>query len=216
VRDKVERRDPLWPEQLTMAVAVVLSLFLPEALTIGPTWLLPVVEALLFSVLLASTPRQWPERPARRYVRLGLVSTMSIGNTASLILLADYGVSGAKVDGRALLLGGIILWVTSTLLFTLWYWEMDRGGPVSRRDYGPDERPDFVFPQMQMKRWAPEHWRPELIDYLYLSIINAVTFGPPEGTVGITRIAKVVMGLQSVTALATDTLIVARAVNLLH
>jgi uncharacterized membrane protein len=209
------RRDPLWPEQLTVAVAIGLSLTLPEQLTVGPTWLLPAVEGLVFAGLLATTPRDAPhERPRRRHMRIALVSLMTAGNAASLLLLAHFGVAAHKPDGRSLLNGGIVLWVTAVLLFALWYWEIDRSGPVERGTLAEGEV-DFVFPQMTESRWAPPDWMPQLPDYLYLSLVNAATFGPPEGCFPLTHLAKLMLGLQSLAALTTDTLIVARAVNVL-
>jgi hypothetical protein len=213
---ELARRDPLWPEQLTAGVAIALSLVLPEELTLGPSWLLPACEAVLFVGLVATTPRlATKEQPRRRHVRIGLVTLMSAGNAASLFLLARYGIQANNPNGRSLLVGCIVLWVSAVLLFALWFWELDRGGPV-RRHTNADAAPDFVFPQMQEEaRWAPPDWRPQLPDYFYLSLINATTFGPPEGFFPLSHVAKLVMGLQSVAALATDTLIIARSVNVL-
>ncbi|HEX7300217.1 MAG TPA: hypothetical protein VF257_14565 [Solirubrobacteraceae bacterium] len=213
-RRELARRDPLWPEQLTVGVAIALSLLLPEELTIGPTWLLPAFEAAIFAGLVATTPRPaTSEQPRRRHVRIGLVTTMSAGNAGSLFLLARYGIEAQNPNGRSLLVGGIVLWVIAVLVFAMWFWELDRGGPVERQSGG--DGPDFVFPQMQEDRWTPPDWLPALPDYLYLSLVNATTFGPPEGYFPLTHVAKLMMGLQSIAALATDTLIIARSVNVL-
>jgi hypothetical protein len=213
--EALTRRDPLWPEQLAVLAAILLSLTLPDELTVGPTWLLPVVEGVLLLGLVATTPRPGaPEPPRRRRLRIGLVSLMTAGNVASLFFLARFGVDVHQVNGHALLAGGIVLWLTAVLLFALWFWEMDRGGPIER-DVDPYTGVDFVFPQMQDQRWAPQDWVPRLPDFLYLSLVNAATFGPPEGHFPLTSLAKLMMSLQSLGALATDALIVARAVNLL-
>jgi hypothetical protein len=213
-RRELARRDPLWPEQLTVGVAIGLTLLLPEQLTVGPTWLLPTFEALIFVGLVATTPRPTTsEQPRRRHVRIALVTLMSAGNAGSLFLLAQYGIQAHNPNGRSLLVGGIVLWVIAVLVFAMWFWELDRGGPVERETRGDD--PDFVFPQMQEDRWTPPDWLPELPDYLYLSLVNATTFGPPEGFFPLSHVAKLVLGLQSVAALATDTLIIARSVNVL-
>jgi hypothetical protein len=213
-REEITRRDPLWPEHLAVLTVILLSITLPDQLTVGPTWLLPAVEGVLFAGLVATTPKAGSEPPRRRQLRIGLVTLMSAANVASLIFLAKFGVDGHHVSGRALLGGGTVLWFTSVILFALWYWEMDRGGPI-RRAAGVDARLDFVFPQMQDPRWAPRDWTPGVPDFLYLSLVNAATFGPPESHFPLTSVAKLMLALQSVGALATDTLIVARAVNLL-
>jgi uncharacterized membrane protein len=213
--EELAQRDPLWPEQLAVLAVIVLSFTLPEQLTLGPSWFLPTVEGLLFLGVVATTPRGGRhEPPRRRVVRIGLVSLMSAANVASLFFLARYGVR-ANVNAHALLAGAIVLWFTAVLLFGLWYWEMDRGGPIERTAESQD-RVDFVFPQMVESQWAPRDWVPRLPDFLYLSFVNAATFGPPESHFPLTHIAKLVLSLQALGALATDTLIVARAVNLLH
>ena len=72
-----------------------------------------------------------------------------------------------------------MLWCTNVLLFGLWYWEIDRGGPAARRRHERDY-PDFLFPQMSDPRWAPKDWMPRLIDYLYVSLTNATAFSPTD------------------------------------
>jgi hypothetical protein len=214
-RREIAHHDPLWPEQLTVLSVILLSLTLPDQLTVGPPWLLPAAEGALFLALVATTPRKRRrELPARRQLRIGLVSLMSAANVASLFFLARFGVNAQKVDGHALLIGGGVLWVTAVLLFALWYWEMDRGGPLERVAE-PETGIDFVFPQMQDPRWAPDGWLPRMPDFLYLSFVNAATFAPPESHFPITNLAKLLLSLQGLGALVTDTLIVARAVNIL-
>ena len=78
--------------------------------------------------------------------------------------------------------------MTNVLLFGVWYWQLDRGGPVARAT-DPDVYPDFVFPQMTDPRFAPADWHPGLIDYLYVSLTNATAFSPTD-TMPLTPIAK--------------------------
>ena len=106
-----------------------------------------------------------------------------------------------------------MLWATNVLLFAVWYWEMDRGGPVARY-LDRDVFPDFQFPQMENPKLAPPGWRPGFLDYLYTSLTNATAFSPTD-TMPLTQTAKVVMGVQGVAALLTVGLVVARAVNIL-
>jgi uncharacterized membrane protein len=213
-RNALQRHDPLWPEQLTVMLAIVLTAFVPDELTLGPSWLLPAIESVMLAGLVATTPRHGEgEHPRRRHLRIGLVGLLSAGNAISVFLLARYLVQSHNQNGRSLLLGGIIVWLTAVLLFALWYWELDRGGPVQRGS-AEESSPDFMFPEMQGD-WAPPDWAPQLVDYLYLSLVNAATFAPPESHVPITHIAKLVMSLQSLASLATIALVVARAVNIL-
>jgi hypothetical protein len=61
---------------------------------------------------------------------------------------------------------------------------------------------------------APEGWRPGFGDYLYTSLTAATAFSPTD-TMPLTLTAKLVMGVQSTTALMTIGLVIARAVNIL-
>jgi hypothetical protein len=107
-----------------------------------------------------------------------------------------------------------VLWATNVLLFSLWYWELDRGGPIAREQQ-KTAFPDFLFPQMIDPQFAPSDWRPMMLDYLYVSFTNATAFSPTD-TMPLSRWAKLLMAVQSGTSLATLGLVVARAVNILQ
>lgn len=208
------RTDPFWPAQLTVLAAVLMYFALPAKLTLHPTWLLPVLEGVVLAGLVAATPHPRARyHPGRRYVAMALIGLVSAVNAFSLVLLVHYLVAGGKTGGNPLLVAGAILWLTNVLLFALWYWELDRGGPIGRLT-APPERSSFLFPQMTDPKWAPADWRPEFLDYLYVSLTNATAFSPTD-TMPLTRSAKSLMGFQSVVSLVTVGLVVARAVNIL-
>ena len=214
VRSLADRGNPFWPAQATVLAALVLDLGLPKRLTIGPRWLLPVVEALLVIGLVIASPRpNIKHASVRRRVAIGLIGLVSAVNLFSLVELVHYLLRGGKTGGHALILAGVVLWGTNVLLFGLWYWELDRGGPMQRM-LVPDAPPDFLFPQMTEKGIAPEGWIPGLIDYLYVSFTNATAFSPTD-TMPLTATAKILMAVQALAALTTIGLVVARAVNIL-
>ena len=68
---------------------------------------------------------------------------------------------------------------------------------------------------MNDDRIQPADWRPQFIDYLYLSLTNAMAFSPTD-TMPLSGRAKSIMGVQSLVSLVTLGLIVARAVNILQ
>ena len=214
VRDRIEHGDPYWPAQLAVGLAIVLNLSLASQVTIGPRWLLPGVEGILLVALVVIAPsRATVHRVGERRFALAVIGLVSLVNIVLLGRLIDELINGSTVGGRSLILSGAVLWVTNVLLFAVWYWEMDRGGPVARYE-NASALVDFQFPQMDSPDLAPEGWRPGFLDYLYVSLTNSTAFSPTD-TMPLTHTAKIVMAIQSVTALLTVGLVIARAVNIL-
>ncbi|MBV9465572.1 MAG: hypothetical protein JO206_01715 [Solirubrobacterales bacterium] len=195
--------------------AIALQLLLPDRLTAGPSWLLPALEAALLVGLVVATPRELEhEHLLRRRVALGLTALVSAANITSLALLTHELLHHGPPNGRELIVSGALIWLTNVIIFGLWYWETDRGGP-GRRAAGHDAPPDFLFPQMQDDQIEPLDWRPGFIDYLYVSLTNATAFSPTD-TMPLSVTAKSMMGLQSIVSLVTIGLVVSRAVNILQ
>jgi uncharacterized membrane protein len=208
--------EPFWPAQLTIVAAILLQVSLPERLTVGPSWLVPALEGVLLVGMIVVTPNQVEdEHPRRRRVALGLTAIVTAANIYSLAALTHYLLHKTlgSAGGRELIVAGTLIWLTNFLIFGLWYWEMDRGGP-GRRAAGHDRSPDFLFPQMSDDRIQPQGWRPKFIDYLYVSLTNATAFSPTD-TMPLSPVAKSTMGIQALVSLVTIGLIVSRAVNIL-
>jgi hypothetical protein len=212
----VQRSNPFWGAQLVVAAALLLDLSLPEKLTLGPTWMLPSVEGLLLLGLVIASPRPRVRHSIlRRRIAIGMIALVSAVNVLSLVLLCHELIHGGirPSGGRPLILAGSVLWITNVLLFGLWYWELDGGGPIARI-MNPETTPDFLFPQMSDPRFAPEGWAPTLVDYMYVSFTNATAFSPTDA-MPLTPLVKLLMSGQALTALVTVGLVVARAVNIL-
>jgi uncharacterized membrane protein len=106
------------------------------------------------------------------------------------------------------------MWVVNVLLFGLWYWQLDGGGPIARRTCEPADR-DFLFPQHTDPALLEHGWRPMFLDYLYVSFTNAAAFSPTD-TLPLSRWAKMLMLVQSAISLTLAVMVVARAVNILR
>ena len=209
------RAEPLWPAQLTILGAIALQVALPERLTAGPSWLIPALEAAMLIGFTATFGRRVEEEhPTRRRFAIGLTAFVSAANIYSLAALTHYLLHHNVGNGRELIISGMLIWLTNFLIFGLWYWETDRGGP-GRRAVGRDTEPDFLFPQMQDDAIEPRHWRPQFLDYMYVSLTNATAFSPTD-TMPLSQTAKAIMGVQSLVSLVTIGLIVSRAVNILQ
>jgi uncharacterized membrane protein len=208
------RPEPVWPVQLTVLATIGLQLTLPDRLTAGPFWLLPALEGLLVVGLALSSPRELEfEHPRRRALALSMIAIVSATNIFALTSLSKNLLHHDVTGGHTLIVAGMVIWLTNFMIFALWYWEIDRGGPGVRAS-GEDHAPDFLFPQMTDDRIEPLQWRPHFVDYLYVSLTNATAFSPTD-TMPLTPMVKVVMGVQSLVSLVTIGLIVSRAVNIL-
>ena len=206
--------EPFWPVQASVLAAIGLQLLLPTRLTAGPVWLVPALEAALLLGLAVATPRQLEqEHNLRRRTALGLTALVSVANIYSLVELSKYLLHHNVTNGRELIISGMLIWLTNFIIFGLWYWELDRGGP-GKRAAGHDGAPDFLFPQMNDDRIMPHGWRPKFVDYAYLSLTNATAFSPTD-TMPLSSMAKIAMGTQSTVSFVTIGLIVSRSINIL-
>ena len=210
-----------WPPALAVVAALTLQVRLPEKLTIGKTWILPALELAALVALVAGNPSRLDQRSRDlRPISLLLISIMSATNGASLLLLIHNLLKGNKIAGQAvagrpLIYSAIAIWATGVIAFGLWYWEIDRGGPIKRCSPEHDA-PDFLFPQMENPGVHPHGpWHPRFVDYLYLSLTNSSAFSPTD-TLPLTTRAKVLMAVQSLASLATIAVVGARAVNILN
>jgi uncharacterized membrane protein len=212
----LDRRAPFWGPQLVVLTAILLDLALPSKLTVKPSWLIPTIEGvLLIGLAVAGAHPQLRHSPRRRNVAIGLIAIVSIVNIFSLVLLCHYLLHGRSESGRNLIFSGIDLWGTNVLLFALWFYELDRGGPLARL-HGEEDYPDFMFVQMtDGAQYAPRGWTPKLVDYLYTSFTNATAFSPTD-TMPLSPAAKWLMTSQAVVSLTIVVLVVARAVNILN
>jgi hypothetical protein len=177
-------------------------------------WLISTVPAVfLLGGLAASGSRRWLERTGRRRMAaLTLFGITSFANALSLIALTGSIIGGHEHSGGELLIKGGVIWSTNVVVFGLWYWGFDRGGPVRRFEPDPPP-PDFQFPQMENPQLAAPGWHPRLFDYVYISFTNAIAFSPTDA-MPLTRRAKVMMLVESSVSAITVLLVAARAVNI--
>ena len=208
------RSEPRWPATVAIIVAVALYVTLPEKLTYGPTWLLPVLElGLIIPLSLTAPHRHAAEERWQGIAAVALIALVNAANVASLVLLVHELASGTKIPGTQLLVSAVQIWLTNVIVFGLWYWEMDRGGPDDRAG-NTGRPPDFLFPQMVSPSCAPQDWRPSFVDYLFVAFTNATAFSPTD-TLPLSAGAKALMAVQAVASLLTIALVAARAVNIL-
>ena len=219
-----------WLARLSVVVIACLQLLMINDLTVGPRWFAPAVElALLIPLSIATAWTQISARDARthehwqliarvryliRLLALFMTAVITLINFEALLQLVQALLAGhATKVGQTLLLDALNIWVTNVLIFGLWFWSIDRGGPASH-GVVDNCRCDFLFPHMTMNPPEAEGWRPGFIDYLYLAFTNATAFSPTD-TLPLSRRAKLLMMFESLVSLLTIALVAARAVNIL-
>lgn len=215
----LEGVDPIWHVQLAVLIALLLQLLLPARLVYGPhilTYLVPLLEIFLLIGLSISTPQKNVfESKIRNFFSVSLIILITIFNTSSLTLLVQHLLEGkSAANGLELIVSAVAIYLTNIIIFGLWYWEIDRGGP-GNRELAHEGEIDFLFPQMSEPQFAPTKWKPNFMDYLYVSFTNATAFSPTD-TMPLTTIAKFLMLIQSAVSLITIALVAARAVNILN
>jgi uncharacterized membrane protein len=210
----VARTEARWPATLAVIAAIVLYLTLPNRYVFGPRLALPILEAVLIIPLsLAAPNRTINETRWQRWAAIALIAIMNVATVGSLALLIDRLLHGGKLVGSNILFGAFEIWLTNIIVFALWYWELDRGGP-DERSMPSHRQPDFLFPQMINPECTVAHWSPGFLDYLYVAYTNATAFSPTD-TLPLTPMAKTLMMIQSLASLVTVVLVAARAVNIL-
>jgi hypothetical protein len=216
LRVDLERQDPFWPAQLAALVSILLYVTLPDKLTIGPNWSIPLLETVLFVALVLATPGEEPPGRMRQRLAVALIGVLALVTLAGLGLLVHVVAEGGMGAGRGLLEAAIVLWGTIVLVFALIYWELDRGGPVARAHPHLRRPADFQFTQSARQGGEPApEWQPSFVDYLFVALTNSTAFSPTD-TMPLSHRAKMTMGVQAVASLITVVVIVARAVGSLR
>jgi hypothetical protein len=218
VPERHSAREPVNPEARWPVLVALLGiggimLALPHTLVLGPRWLLPalIVVLLVPTTLLHRAGRHHGDR-ILGYVISTLV-TLSLAG--SLLLLILRLPSKAESPG-ALLKSATILWVTNILVFAMWYWRLDAGGPHSRDSRGRHTEGAFFFPQMMdgAPIENPGAWRPRFVDYLFLAFNTSTAFSPTDTAI-LSRWAKVLCMIQAIISLSIVAILASHAVGML-
>lgn len=152
-------------------------------------------------------------RKIHHYVAIILLGLISVANISALFFVLDSLIFGhVLISGVELLSSAIAIFITNIIIFALWYWEIDSPG-LTQTKWSKNSQ-DFQFTQQDLKKEFPK-WQPEFLDYLYLSITNAINFAAGADARPITRSAKMLMASQALISVFTLALLIARSVNIL-
>ena len=204
-------REPRWPAFVAMLAAAGVYLALPEPLTLGPSWLLlAIIVLLLIPIVISAHRGNYRITRILTFVANGIITVAMI---ASLIHLVQ-GIPQHLETPKALLRSAGALWLTNILIFALWYWKLDAGGPLLRELPNGMSKSSFLFPQMIGRENRDSSWVPNFVDYLFLAFNTSTAFSPTDTAV-MSRWAKLGTMLQSLISLTIIALLAARAINIL-
>jgi hypothetical protein len=218
------RGEARLPSAAVVVAAIGLYALLPEQLIVGPRLVIPILEAMLLIALVCVNPyRMTRETPWERAASLTLICLIAAANTVALVLLLRQLVTTGSSDAADLLLAAGQVWLTNVIVYGLAFWELDRGGPVARTRLPRYDLPlaDFRFPQdedddtvIEVKRGSSKinDWVPALVDYLYMSLTNSSAFSPTD-TMPLSTRAKILMGIESTSALVISVVVIAKGVG---
>ncbi|WP_054971091.1 hypothetical protein [Alicyclobacillus ferrooxydans] len=207
----IEGRIHRW--SFLIAVLVIGGLFsiLSENVTVGPSWILLVIMLLLCVPLLLTI--YLGQHVWTRILSLTMTGVLTLGLLSSVIFLV-YSLFHHSASALVLFRDAFVLWSSNVVLFGIWYWEVDQGGPI-RRHVNPMQTTDFLFPQSttQGDLWAT--WKPSFIDYLFLAFNTSTAFSPTD-TLVMSKRAKVLMITQASISLVIVAVLAARAINIIN
>ena len=223
--------EPRWHASLAVVAALLLYVTLPGRLTLpgAPIWVAPLIVMSVLVPLSIIAPKRHKETKRLRFWGILLIGIVNFFNITSVFLLIYGFFHPPKVavptPASALLLHGLQIWLTNILVFSLWFWELDGGGPDTRA-HAPSciavKNADFLFPQMQQLAMGggdtpciDKNWRPMFFDYLYVAFTNSTAFSPTD-TMPLTRWAKGLMSIEAMISLITIAVVLARAVSLIQ
>lgn len=191
-----------------------LNFALPESVSFGPRWGLIVLIALLsVPTVMTHRARLHELNQILGYIVTGVETFALIASVCLLVSLLTKG----KEAPIPLLKSAGLLWMTNIIVFALWYWRLDAGGPHKRDACNGHTRGAILFPQMTLPDDSPAKdpdWSPQFLDYLFVAFNNSTAFSPTDAPI-MSRWAKVLTMLQASISLVIVALLAARAVNIL-
>jgi hypothetical protein len=204
------RHAPRWEGALAMLAVGVVYALMPDTIRLGPRWLM--VSLIVLFLIPLNWARYIGNFRLTRMFAFALMALVTVAIIASAVLLVVRLPSG-KTTPTHLLRDGALIWGANILVFALWYWELDGGGP-HRRHMRRYESTDFLFPQLTMTDGTEQRWSPAFLDYLFLSFNTSAAFSPTDVLI-LSRPAKVLMMVQSLISIVVVAVLVSRAINTL-
>ena len=214
--EHIDKPEPRGQAVLAFLAICAIYLALPRNLVVGPIWLLPtLIVVLLVPTVVSHRVGRHSLNRTLGFVINGITTLALIGSVVLLV----RALPAHRQSPLQLLRSGGLLWLTNVIVFALWYWRLDGGGPTLRHKQRKFGSTSFLFPQMQIPQderaqFACARWRPRFIDYLFVAFTQSSTFGPTDAPL-LARWAKVLAMTQILISLTIVVLLISRAVGVL-
>ena len=210
---KVFNREPRWPVVIALFCVGGISLSLPHSLVLGPRWLLLVLVLVLLVPTTLAHRRGHHELDALIGYTISGVMTAALITSLALLITT---LPSKSESPASLLRSAAALWSSNVLVFAIWYWRLDGGGPHKRETGSHHTAGAFFFPQMMdgAPIEHPETWSPRFIDYVFLAFNTSTAFSPTDTAV-LSRWAKVLCMMQASISLLVVAILASRAVGML-
>jgi hypothetical protein len=215
-REHIDRPEPRGQAVLAFLAICTIYLALPRKLVVGPIWLLPtLIVVLLVPTVVSHRVGRHSLNRTLGFVINGITTLALIGS----VILLVRGLPAHRESPLQLLRSGGLLWLTNVIVFALWYWRLDGGGPTLRAKEKKFGSTSFLFPQMQIPhdervQFECVRWRPRFIDYLFVAFTQSSTFGPTDAPL-LARWAKALAMVQILISLTIVVLLISQAVGVL-
>ena len=214
--DHIDKPEPRWQAILALLAIGGIYLALPRDLVIGPIWLVPAIIVVLLVPTVVS--HRVGGQSVNRTLGIIISGITTLALIGSVILLVRT-LPTQRESPLQLLRSGGLLWLTNVIVFALWYWRLDGGGPTLRHKQKKFGSTSFLFPQMQIPhderaQFECLRWRPLFIDYLFVAFTQSSTFGPTDAPL-LARWAKVLAMIQIFISLIIVVLLISRAIGVL-
>lgn len=214
--EHIDKPEPRGQAVLAFLAICAIYLALPRYLVVGPIWLLPtLIVVLLVPTVVSHRVGKQSLNRTLGFVINGITTLALIGS----VILLVRALPGHRESPVRLLRSGGLLWLTNVIVFALWYWRLDGGGPTLRQQEKKFGSKSFLFPQMQIPhdergQFACARWRPRFVDYLFVAFTQSSTFGPTDSPL-LARWAKILAIVQILISLTIVVLLISQAVGVL-
>jgi hypothetical protein len=214
--EHIDKPEPRGQAVLAFLAISAIYLALPRDLVVGPIWLLPtLIVVLLVPTVVSHRVGKQSLNRTLGFVINGITTLALIGS----VILLVRALPGHRESPVRLLRSGGLLWLTNVIVFALWYWRLDGGGPTLRQQEKKFGSKSFLFPQMQIPhdergQFACARWRPRFVDYLFVAFTQSSTFGPTDSPL-LARWAKILAMVQILISLTIVVLLISQAVGVL-